>query len=406
MACREGKEPVKKAEATVAGHICLDIIPEIQPRTLTFAEGRLVEIGRALISTGGPVSNTGLALHRLGIATQLMGKVGDDLFGRAVREIVARHDPALNRGMIESPGAVTSYSLILSPPGRDRMLLHCSGANDTFSAQDVPYSRLKETRLFHLGYPPLMRHLIENDGAQLQEIFRCAKETGVTTCLDMCMPDERSFSGSVNWPAILERTLPHVDLFMPSFEETLFMLYPELYRRHAGRADSLLAATEPDLVRTMGRDLIGLGPKMVALKVGHMGLYLRTAPEEAWRDGGRALPRDLGAWSSRELWCPCFKTVVVGTTGTGDSTIAGFLACLLRNEPPPRCMLFACAVGACNVEAADALSGVRSWESTRARMAAGWERLPLPFEMCGWFWNADEGVWSRSQDASSLESQR
>ena len=62
-----------------------------------FAPGRLLQIGPATFSTGGPVSNTGLALHRLGIATRLMGKVGDDLLGQAAlaahRRLRARTRP-------------------------------------------------------------------------------------------------------------------------------------------------------------------------------------------------------------------------------------------------------------------------------------------------------------------------
>jgi sugar/nucleoside kinase (ribokinase family) len=48
------------------------------------------------------------------------------------------------------------------------------------------------------------------------------------------------------------------------------------------------------------------------------------------------------------------------------------LAALLRDVPPERALAIAAAVGACNVEAADALSGVRSWEETLARIDAGW----------------------------------
>jgi len=52
----------------VAGHICLDIIPPLVGEgdfEATFRPGRLLETGPALMSTGGPVSNTGLALYNL-----------------------------------------------------------------------------------------------------------------------------------------------------------------------------------------------------------------------------------------------------------------------------------------------------------------------------------------------------
>jgi hypothetical protein len=52
-------------------------------------------------------------------------------------------------------------------------------------------------------------------------------------------------------------------------------------------------------------------------------------------------------------------------------------------------------VGACNVEAADALSGVRSWEDTRQRIAQGWARLPVKIEASGWQWNDQTQLWER-----------
>src|SRR5258708_36730341 len=92
---------------------------------------------------------------------------------------------------------------------------------------------------------------------------------------------------------------------------------------------------------------------------------------------GRCRVADGAAWSDRELWAPCFAAQVAGTTGSGDATIAGFLAGLLQGMGPGETMLTACAVGACSIEAVDALSGIRSWPETAERIAAGWARIPL-----------------------------
>ena len=75
-------------DAVVAGHICLDVIPDLtniakDRFTQALGPGRLTEIGPVTFGTGGPVSNTGLALIKLGIETRLMGKVGDDTFGQS-----------------------------------------------------------------------------------------------------------------------------------------------------------------------------------------------------------------------------------------------------------------------------------------------------------------------------------
>ena len=130
--------------AVVAGHICLDIIPDIQALppggfNETFLPGHLLEVGPAALSTGGAVSNTGLALHRLGIPTQLICKVGADAFGRIVRELIESNGPGLAAGLVVDPQAATSYSMIISPPDVDRIVLHNPAANHTFGADDIDY---------------------------------------------------------------------------------------------------------------------------------------------------------------------------------------------------------------------------------------------------------------------------
>jgi len=327
-------------EVLVAGHICLDIHPDLsgagrQPFEHTFLPGRLLAAGPVSFSTGGSVSNTGLALDRLGIAASLAGKVGNDLFGQAVRQIVAAHGDWLAAGMIIDPEASTSYSIIINYPGVDRIFLHYPGANDTFQAGDVPYGLLEQARLFHFGYPPIMRSMFIDGGAQLSEIFRRAKCAGVTTSLDMAFPDPSSEAGQADWRNILENTLPYVDIFLPSLEEIIFMLRPDTYSewtRAAGESDFLAQAT-PQLVSELGHELMAMGSKIVGLKLGSRGMYLRTSGQEAIRLLGRACPSNSDTWAWQEFWAPCFKVEVAGTTGSGDSTIAGFLAGLLRDLP-------------------------------------------------------------------------
>ena len=94
-----------RCDIVAAGHICIDIIPGITGVTpeqwgQLFQPGKLVSVGALTFSTGGPVSNTGLSLHRLGMNTRLMGKVGDDLLGGALRQLVAGVAPSLADGMV------------------------------------------------------------------------------------------------------------------------------------------------------------------------------------------------------------------------------------------------------------------------------------------------------------------
>ena len=56
-------------------------------------------------------------------------------------------------------------------------------------------------------------------------------------------------------------------------------------------------------------------------------------------------------------------------------------------------LIAAVAVGACNVEAADALNGIRPWGETWQRVKAGWAQHPLTVQSPGWHLNADHHLW-------------
>jgi sugar/nucleoside kinase (ribokinase family) len=384
-------------DVVVAGHICLDIIPRFTVDAggdveAYLSPGRLSEVGPVALSTGGAVSNTGLSLHRLGIDTRLMGKVGDDLFGRAILGIVRQYGPELAEGMIVVPGEISSYTVVINPPHIDRMFLHCAGANHTFGAEDVRYEVLQGARFFHLGYPPLLGRLYADGGNELHQVLHRAKETGITTSLDMTMPDPAGPSGQVDWAAVMRRCMPKVDLFLPSAEEWLFMVDRPRFDRLSARvgAGGMLDALQVGEIQELGQAALDMGARIVVLKLGERGVYLRTS---AMLDGlGRGAPADLYEWRDRELWAPCFvPEKLVGTTGAGDATIAGFLAAMLRGASPERALVIAAAVGACNVEAADALSGVRPWDETLARIDAGWQTSPM--DLPGWTFDKPHGVW-------------
>ncbi len=299
--------------------------------------------------------------------------------------------------MVVDPEAATSYSIIISPPDIDRIFLHSPGANNTFGAADVRYDVVAQARLFHFGYPPLMRRIYADNGAELIEIYRRVRALEVTTSLDMAVPDPATDAGRADWVTILEGVLPFVDVFLPSVEEILFMLrrpqYEALVREAKG--GSLLPLVTPALLSDLGEELLSMGGRVVGLKLGDRGFYLRTASEAAIAEMGAAAPADPEDWADRELWVPCFKVDVVGTTGAGDATIAGFLAALLRGLPVKDAARMAVAVGACNVEAADALGGLRSWEETEARVAAGWPQRELTLTEPGWHRDPAHGLWER-----------
>jgi sugar/nucleoside kinase (ribokinase family) len=393
-------------DVLVAGHICLDVIPRLlgagKDFFVAFRPGRLIEVGEAAVSTGGPVSNTGIGLLKLGVKTGLMGKVGDDLFGRAVLDLLARD--GLAGSMTVVPGEHTSYTLAITPVGIDRIFLHNPGANNTFGLPDVNLDIAAAARVFHFGYPPLMRTVYEKDGRELTRIFREVKALGCTTSLDMALPDPSAPAGRQDWNAALKRTLPFVDLFLPSAEETLFMLAPELFRerRAAAEAGDLLDHLRIADLQYLAKKALDYGVGIVVLKCGHLGMYLRTASRERLHHLGPARPADVTPWADRELWEPAYHVAdVASATGSGDSAIAGFLAAFIRGYPPEDCLRYGCAVGAFNVMAMDAVSGIRSWEETTAAIARPWPKNPVPLleNQNGWRQGPATETWLGPADA-------
>jgi sugar/nucleoside kinase (ribokinase family) len=319
-----------------------------------------------------------------------MGKIGQDLFGEAILAVFRGYSPALTAGMLISPGEDSSYTLVINPPGVDRIFIHCPGANDTFSAADIPLDAVQGARIFHFGYPSLMRRMHIDDGIELAQMMGGVKAAGVVTSLDMSLPDPSSTAGRTDWEALLARTLPFVDIYAPNLEETLFMLdrprYDELAR------GSL--APDGDLLHALSERLLAMGAAIVGLKLGDRGLYLRTTPS-AQRLGalGSLLPADLTGWVGRELYAPCFAVRVAGTTGAGDCAYAGLLAGLLYGQSVEAVLLSSAATGACSVERADATSGVPHWDDVQARLRAGWLRRAAALPLDGWRSNADATIW-------------
>ncbi len=371
----------KALDAVVAGHVCLDITPafgEVSGTTIAeiLKPGQLLRMQGVQVSPGGAVGNTGPALHRLGLSVALMGKCGRDPFGHILLERLRDRAPGAEAGMKVVPGENTSYSIVIAPPGIDRMFLHCPDANDTFGPEDVDLDTVSRSRLFHFGYPPLMRRMYSRDGAEAEDVMRSAAEAGVVTSLDLSMPDPDSDAGRADWHSILGRVLPHVDLFLPSLDEVMFMLARERFDELSAGAPGLADGVTPADLRQLADLCLAMGASVVVVKCGHIGAYLKTS---TLRGAFQAVTASPQAWNDRELFEPaCQVDEIANATGAGDAAIAGFLAALLKGEPPERCMAFMTALGAQNLSASDAVSGLRSWEETVVEVASGPAKVSVP----------------------------
>ena len=336
--------------------------------------GKLIHVEQADVHTGGSVANTGLALKILGVDVTLMGKIGQDAFGAMAEQLLAQHGVG---GLLCDPHSSTSYSVVLAIPGIDRIFLHNPGANDTFSNRDIPEDALTDTALFHFGYPPLMRQIYQNNGAELITIFRRMKEKDIATSLDFAAIDPNSDAGKADWNAILTGVLPYTDFFVPSFEELCFILNRERYDQLAAKGGDMTEGLDMEAdVKPLGHRLLTLGCKAVLIKCGTSGMYYCTAPRPVMEQVGERLELDAGLWASQEGFQPCFQADVVRSgTGAGDTSIAAFLAAVLRGKAPSACTSLAAAEGACSVTTYDALSGLKPLEELEARINAGWQTM-------------------------------
>ena len=357
-------------DVVVAGTICLDLTPAFKDVTESrvqdiFVPGKLRNMDELTISTGGPVSNTGLNLIKLGIGTRFMGKIGKDFIGRGVLDLLSGYEGAADSMRIVE-GENTSYTVVIVPKGFDRIFLHCGGANHSFNSEDIDYDVVKKAKIFHLGYPTIMKGLYENNGAELIRIFKRVKESGVTTSLDMSLPDPNGESGKMDWDSVLKELLPYVDIYLPSAEETMYMIDRAEYDRlrdSAGTAD-MLENLDINVLSKLGRQLLSYGSKIVAIKSGVKGFYIATCDAGRLGKMGKAVPANIENWANRELHEESFCVPVAAATGSGDSSIAGFLAAYLRGMTIEDALKIACCVGGQNVQVLDAVSGVKTFEAT------------------------------------------
>ncbi len=362
-----------------AGHICIDVTPVFPHAHLSFAEalspGKLTHVDAADIHTGGSVANTGLALKLLGADVQLAGKVGDDPFGAMIADRLSKYDA--QDGLLVDKTGSTSYSIVIAPPGVDRIFLHHPGVNSTFISRDIPEKMLHAADHLHFGYPPLMRRMYQNNGEELVSLFKRAKLLGLSTSLDMAAIDPATEAGQLDWHALLSRVLPYVDFFVPSIEELCFMLDRSRYQQWLKRAgdSEITRILDPETDIAPLADLcFRLGAKVVLLKCGAPGLYLTTADDLSTI--GRRSGIDTAKWASQRTFQRSYKPgKVLSGTGAGDTSIAAFLLSMLEGCPPQECLQLAAATGACCVEAYDALSGLKPLDELRQRIAQGWESV-------------------------------
>ncbi|MBU0477358.1 sugar kinase [bacterium] len=278
--------------------------------------GKLGIVEKIELHTGGCASNTGAALRKLGVDTALIGKVGNDGFGDYL--IKEMSQCGLNvQGIRKDNNVNTSCSLALVEDDGERRFIHCYGADGTFTENDIDWNIIKGCKILHIAGSFLMPTF---DGIQTAHVLNKARSMGIMTSLDT------AWDAKGKWLKNIEPALKYIDIFLPSIEEARMI-------------------TGLESAEKIANFFLKYGIKIVGLKMGSKGCFVKSSDNETVKVSP-------------------FIIKPVDATGAGDAFVAGFLAGVLKGWNLRKTAEFACAVGACCVEAMGAKAGIRSFDET------------------------------------------
>jgi sugar/nucleoside kinase (ribokinase family) len=361
---------MKKYDAVIAGYTCVDMFPGFKKNESSeslsdlFRPGKLIEIDGLDFVLGGVVPNTGLAMKKFGKKVFLNGLIGDDMIGKIVKEWFGNYDLSEGIEIAEKEGS--GLCIVISPPGIDRIFLESPGCNKVFDTKFINYTAIAQSRLFHFGYPPLLKQFYLNGGNQLCELFSEVNRMGVVTSLDFSLPDPETESGQINWPELMGRILPYTDIFAPSLDEALQIMDPSKYDeiRASLKAGESVEDMPFEMVRSLGKQIINSGVKILLLKMSHRGAYLLTGDitSVSEKPGFRLSVKD---WNNREILCNAYQvdnSKFKNNTGAGDTAIAAFLTAILNGESPESSLKYAVIAGRNNLYCSSIYEDLTGWE--------------------------------------------
>ncbi len=257
----------------------------------------LVEDAHLTLGGSGAILACGAA--KLGLRVAISAVVGDDLFGRFVRESLANGGVDTS-GVATDVDIATGITVVLSGSD-DRAILTMLGTIASLRAELIEPSLLARARHVHASSYYLQAALAPG----LADIFDRVHDGGGTTSIDP------NWDPAETWDGALGDLLTKTDVFLPNAMEATRMAHTS------------------DLEEAVR--ILGSRAGVVVVKNGDRGA-IAFAQGEVYRVEG--LTPD-----------------VVDTTGAGDSFDAGFLAARLGGHPVQRALAIANACGALSTRA-------------------------------------------------------
>lgn len=298
------------------GEVLIDMFPAEVGR-------KLVDVSAFHPKPGGAPANVAVAARRLGAEAAFIGKVGKDLFGQHLIEVL-QAEGVDTSGMRVAAQARTTMAVIAMPDENtaEFVFYRNPGADQLLNADELDPLLLTHTRAFHFGSLSLTGEPIRT---ATHEAVRIARASGALISYDM------NYRPAL-WPnpqAAVEATeaiLPHVDVVKVNQAELKLIVDQPTDAAGPGDEGGLKQATAI---------LLDKGPSVVVVTFGEDGSFFHT------QEGAGMVPG--------------FAVKTVDATGCGDAFIAGLLTRLTaahdwREMLLPDCMYealrYANAVGA------------------------------------------------------------
>ena len=318
----QGSTSTKDLDCVLCGSCVADILVRPVPLDVPIGGGRLLHAEPLDVTTGGIVSNSGVAMARLGMKVAAFSYVGSDDWAVLIRRRLESEGLDCRRLLTHPTGATSTTAVLIDPSG-ERSFAHCVGApklmNKSLFLDNLDL--FARSRMMLIGYYSLMPNL-EGD---LPEVLAAIRQAGCQTALDT------AGDGGAMQP--LDRILPHVDVYVPSHNEAT---------HQTGHDDPRKII---DAYRSCG------APGLLGVKLGSKGALLSPT-----------------AGSYIAIDCVPPPGPVVDTTGAGDCFFAGLLTGLLKGLDAAHAGRLAAAAGACCVTGYGATAGIRGYDET-ARLA-------------------------------------
>ena len=285
----------------------LDLVTLGETMVLLLAEqpGPMREATTFRRHIAGAECNVAVGLSRLGHSAGWISRVGDDEFGRAVVFRIRGEGVDTSR-VITDPDAPTGLMVRerrdVGPI--DLVYYRRGSAASRLSPADLDPAYIRDAKFLHLtGITPALSESCKQAVFEAAEIARAA---GVRVTLD---PNYRSkLWNRDEFRRVLRDLAARCDILLPGMDE----------------AELLTGESDPEAA---ARDLRGLGPRWVVLKLGAQGA-LAVADDQRIQVPALRLER------------------IVDPVGAGDAFAAGFLSGLLRGLDMTDALLLANRCGA------------------------------------------------------------